>query len=203
MALGRTIKATNIWSGKLSGLKLQFKMFNCVQISLLSSALLCSGAVALANDGIWVQKNQQLGVQRVSVGGSPATEKPMDYQIVKVWEPSTSTGIRFVFATIHPTKVNRESAMIIAAKVNKRFAKERQIKVFFWDDETDAKIYGDKLADEFSGFTKNLRMVYGVYRKRCVEFIDLYPDKSKPGYKETINIPCHSSAKRKRRQGRS
>jgi hypothetical protein len=157
----------------------------------------------LTEGEIWAQKKQQLGIRRGSVVDNPATELPVDYKIVKVWEPSISTGIRFIFAIIHPAKVNQESAKMIAAKVKKRFAKENQFKVFFWDDETDAKIYGNKLADEFSGFTKNLRMVYGVFRNRCVEFIDLYPDKSKMGYKETINIPCHSGAKRKRMRGRS
>lgn len=127
---------------------------------------------------------------------SNISDQALEFTIIQVWPPDKDTDLRLVFGFIEKGLIRKESAELTAHALNSHFRSYSNIRVYLWDDEIDAKIYGRKLADEFSNFNKHLRIIYGVNRQRCVEYIDYYPDKyNYPEKKDSINFICkrHSS----------
>ncbi|MDX2029028.1 MAG: hypothetical protein SF339_00040 [Blastocatellia bacterium] len=144
----------------------------------------------------WCSRPSALA-QKMDRVNEPEKIESLKYKIIKIWEPKTRNDIRFVYAVIRSDQVKLEYAQAIADQMNEQFLKDNYVRVLFWDDETDAKIFGEKKVDEFSGFNKNLRIVYGLSRKRCVEWVEFVLDKTRPGKKDTVNIRCRSISRKR------
>lgn len=118
-------------------------------------------------------------------------DRALKFTIVQVWPPDKDTDLRLIFGFIEKGPITKGSAELTAYALNSHLGSYSNIRVYLWDDEIDAQIYSKKLADEFSTFNKHLRIIYGVNRQRCVEYIDYYPDKyNYPEKKDSINLIC-------------